>query len=190
MPDRGSLMGNRGCLHGKDGEIRRHHSGNRWIYCRLEFKGRKREIMQPGQYTELFFLDEATALAAGHRPCAECMRERFDEFREIWSDANGWSSRVTAAVLNEELQKERVDEDGFKVTFRTPLSDLPDGTMVSISGVAEPHLIWKDQLHPWSAGGYGTGVQLKHSERVEVLTPKSTVRALAAGFSPHVAIDG
>ena len=80
-PVRGAWFGNRGCLHDDEGQIRRFHSGRRWIYCRLEFKGRQRELLQPGRYTELFFLDEATAFAAGHRPCAECLRDRFNEFR-------------------------------------------------------------------------------------------------------------
>ena len=85
-PARGAWFGNRGCLHDDEGQIRRFHSGRRWIYCRLEFKGRRRELLQPGRYTELFFLDEVTAFAAGHRPCAECLRERFNEFRAHWPD--------------------------------------------------------------------------------------------------------
>ena len=90
---RGSLMGNRGVLHDADQQIRKSHALKRWIICQLEFKGRRRQIMQPGQYTELFFLDEATALAAGHRPCAECQRERFNEFRTAWT-AGGTDSET------------------------------------------------------------------------------------------------
>src|SRR3954465_3835639 len=80
-PQRGTLMGNRGRLHDEEGRIRRPWQLERWIVCLLEFKGRKRQVMTPGHYTELFFLDEATALAAGHRPCAECRRVAFDAFR-------------------------------------------------------------------------------------------------------------
>src|SRR4051794_26424644 len=83
-PERGTLMGNRGVLHDADARIVRRWQGKRWIACVLEFKGRWRPVMAPGRYTELFFLDEATALAAGHRPCAECRRRRFDEFRDTW----------------------------------------------------------------------------------------------------------
>src|SRR5499427_5932894 len=83
-PDRGLFMGNRGCLHDAQGNIRRAWQLERWIVCLLEFKGRKRRVMTQGHYTELFFLDEATAFAAGHRPCAECRRERFVRFLEIW----------------------------------------------------------------------------------------------------------
>src|SRR5687768_4377928 len=83
-PARGTFMGNRGRLHDGEGRIVRPHVGIRWIICRLSFKGRRRQLMTPGAYTELFFLDEATALSAGHRPCAECMRDRFLAFREAW----------------------------------------------------------------------------------------------------------
>src|SRR4051812_47447827 len=85
---RGTLMGNRGCLHDAHGHIRRAYVTKRWIICLLDFKGVRRTVMTPGRWTELFFLDEATALAAGHRPCAYCQRARFTLFREIWAAAN------------------------------------------------------------------------------------------------------
>ena len=87
-PARGTLMGNRGCLHDNQGHIIRPYQLKRWIIYQLEFKGRRRQIMTPGKYTELFFLDEATALAAGHRPCVECSRPRFTEFVAAWAEAN------------------------------------------------------------------------------------------------------
>src|ERR687885_1053495 len=85
---RGTLMGNRGRLHDAQRQIVRDWQVRRWIACRLQFRGRHREVMTPGRYTELFFLDEATALADGHRPCAECQRGRYRLFREIWAAAN------------------------------------------------------------------------------------------------------
>ena len=88
VPERGTLMGNRGVIHADDGSHRREWQVRRWIACRLEFKGRRRPVRQPRRWTELFFLDEATALAAGHRPCAECRRERYDEFRAAWIEIN------------------------------------------------------------------------------------------------------
>jgi len=99
VPERGLVYGNRGCLHDSYGNIRRHHNGRRWIACRLSFRGRHRSsLLQPGRYTELFFLDEATALAAGHRPCAECRRVDFDRFVQLWSarheQAAAWSSQT------------------------------------------------------------------------------------------------
>jgi hypothetical protein len=85
-PARGLVYGNCGCLHDERGRIRRRYAGKRWIACRLEFRGRARgPLLRPGRYTELFFLDEATALAAGHRPCALCRREDYDRLVGIWS---------------------------------------------------------------------------------------------------------
>ena len=85
---RGTYMGNRGVLHNGKRELTRQFKTKAWIICLLEFKGRKRELMTPGRYTELFFLDEVTAFAAGHRPCAECRRKRYNEFRDAWQAAN------------------------------------------------------------------------------------------------------
>jgi methylphosphotriester-DNA--protein-cysteine methyltransferase len=126
-------MGNRGCLHDEHGSIRRFHSGKRWIFCRLEFKNRKRELMQPGLYTELFFLDEATAFAAGHRPCAECMRDRFGEFRDRWAVANAEASgtAVSAAAIDRVLHDERIGPGRSKVTFRATVGELPDGALLA-----------------------------------------------------------
>ena len=104
-PARGTLMGNRGCLHDDHAQIRRPFQGQRWIICLLEFKGRKRSIMTPGQYTELFFLDEATALAAGHRPCAECQRDRFNLFREIWGQGRPGHHRPGSAGCHSHRQR-------------------------------------------------------------------------------------
>jgi hypothetical protein len=120
-PARGTLTGNRGCLHDEHGRIRRRYQGERWIICVLEFKGRRRPLMTPGRYTELFFLDEATALAAGHRPCAECQRDRFNLFRDTWAKANpevartartAWlarTARLAATALDRCLHLERTE---------------------------------------------------------------------------------
>jgi hypothetical protein len=186
VPDRGTLMGNRGSLHDAQGEIKRFHRGKRWIFCRLEFKGRKRELMQPGRYTELFFLDEATAFAAGHRPCMECMRERAVEFRDAWTAANpglsDGSGRVTA--IDGALQRERIDPAGGKVTFAAALGDLPDGTIVLAPGADGPELVDAGRLRPWTPGGYGPARRAQPSTTVEVLTPRSVVSTFAAGFEP------
>ena len=176
-PARGTLFGNRGVLHADDGSIVRRHALRRWIYCRLEFKGRKRELLQPGRYTELFFLDEATALAAGHRPCAECMRGRFNEFRAAWS-----ADPVAATELDAALHAERLTPDGAQATWRSPLGDLPDGAMVAIDRT--PHLVRAGALRPWSFSGYGPAAPLDPGREAEVLTPRSTARAIAAGFRP------
>src|SRR5262245_59079626 len=116
-PERGTLMGNRGVLHDDQGRIVRRWQGKRWIACVLEFRGRKRTVMTPGRYTELFFLDEATALAAGHRPCAECQRERFNAFRDAWRRGNGVAMPPTAPEIDGRLHAERLGPGGSKRTW-------------------------------------------------------------------------
>jgi len=181
-PARGAWFGNRGCLHGAAGEIRRHHQGRRWIYCRLEFKGRRRELLQPGRYTELFFLDEATAFAAGHRPCAECLRERLNEFRARWPEG-----RVRAPELDAALHEARIDADGAKVTFRAPLGELPGGVIVLDPRTGASSLYRDGRLSPWSFAGYGGATEADATTQVEVLTPRPTVQAFASGFEPRTA---
>jgi hypothetical protein len=177
-PARGTLFGNRGVLHAPDGTIaRRQSSEKRWIYCRLEFKGRRRRLLQPGRYTELFFLDEATALAAGHRPCAECMRARFNEFRAAWG-----APALRAGDLDAALHAERLTPAGGQATWRSRLGALPDGTMVAIAGT--PRLWREGYLRRWSSSGYGPPEPADPADEVTVLTPRSTTRALASGFTP------
>jgi hypothetical protein len=192
-PARGTLMGNRGCLHDEHGRIRRFHSGKRWIFCRLEFKGRKRELMQPGRYTELFFLDEATAFAAGHRPCAECMRDRFNRFRDAWEAANPSEPQPTlsATAIDEALHAERIGLHREKVTFRAKAGELPNGVLVipvDRNGAEPvPRLIWQGAAWRWDLAGYADAASFEPDAPVDVLTPRPTVRTFAAGFRPHVA---
>ncbi len=188
-PARGRLMGNRGCLHDAAGQIRRPFQLKRWIICVLEFKGRRRAVMTPGQYTELFFLDEATALAAGHRPCAECQRERFNVFRAIWAKANpalAGSPRPAAPRLDEALHRERLTPAGRQQTHPARLNELPDGTFVALAEAAGAALVWQGQLWPWSPFGYNGPALPLSSATVTVLTPPSIVRTLAAGYRPGV----
>src|SRR5919201_7096583 len=133
-PARGTLMGNRGCLHDATRRIRRPFAVKRWIICLLEFKGRHRKVMTPGQYTELFFLDEATALAAGHRPCAECQRARYTLFRRHWAAANGRRQPPSADEMDSVLHTERLDARRRKRTYTEMLSRLPVGVMVAEPG--------------------------------------------------------
>src|SRR5882757_7681187 len=130
-PERGLVYGNRGCLHDASGQIRRRYSTKRWIACRLQFRGRRRTpLLAPGLYTGLFFLDEATALAAGHRPCAECQRGRFELFRMDWATANpdeAGSDKPLAPVMDVVLHKERLGVGKLEGL----LDDLPDGTFVT-----------------------------------------------------------
>jgi hypothetical protein len=182
---RGNLMGNRGCLHDDRQRIRRPFVGKRWILCLLEFKGRRRRVMAPGRYTELFFLDEATGLAAGHRPCAECQRQRFGLFRDAWAAANpalAGSPAPSADVIDAALHAERLGPRGEKQSCRGRLSTLPFGAMVLLEEDERPFLVLKEALAPWSPAGYGPAVAKPAEARVGVLTPRSVVRALAWGY--------
>jgi hypothetical protein len=172
-PARGLVYGNRGCLHDDAGRIRRPFAVKRWIACRLEFRDRRRtSLMQPGRYTELFFLDEATAFAAGHRPCAECRREDYVRFQELWRGAAG------ADAIDERLHAERVD--GRKRRLHDePMSGLPDGAFVLADGA--PKLVLGRELLRWAPGGYTTR-ERRHAGRATVITPPSLVAVLAAGW--------
>jgi hypothetical protein len=191
-PARGTLMGNRGCLHDAHKQIVRSSQVRRWISCVLDFKGRRREIMQPGHYTELFFLDEATALAAGHRPCAECQRQRFNDFRRHWAAANpdlaGSAAPVVdiidAALHRERLGDQRRQRDKVKRTYAERLDILPDGTFVVLAGGDTAYLVRGAVLYPWSFAGYGRPIARPLGDTVVILTPRSIVRALAHGYQP------
>src|SRR3954469_24152235 len=130
-PARGLVYGNRGCLHDAEGRIRRRYNGKRWIACRLEFRGwRGKALMQAGRFTELFFLDEATAFAAGHRPCALCRREDYNRFLGIWTTL--YPRRASSAdEIDAQLQDERVDPvTRAQSRHSAKLADLPDGAFV------------------------------------------------------------
>lgn len=183
--ERGHLMGNRGCLHDDQQQIRRMFVGKRWILCQLAFRDRRLPIMAPGRYTQLFFLDEATALAAGHRPCAECLRPRFEQFRRMWASANPTiSAGVTplAPALDEALHRERISATGEKVVERAALAELPIGSIVVLDGSTQPYLVLEQSLRPWSPAGYGPALTRPATISVGVLTPRSVVRTLALGY--------
>ncbi len=189
-PERGTLMGNRGVLHDAEGRIRRPWQVRRWLICRLEFKSRRRTIMAPDRYTELFFLDEATGLAAGHRPCFECRRHRFLAFRAAWAAAIAPADRpeaIRASTIDDCLHAERLGEARSKRTFTANIDRLPDGVLVVLSGPGRPaYLIWADELLVWSPGGYVGRQPRPVGEVVAVLTPESTVRAIRQGYAPEV----
>ena len=180
VPERGMFMGNRGVLHDEERRIVRFSQGRRWICCLTEFTGRRRPLMVPGRYTELFFLDEATALAAGHRPCVECRRADAMRFRASWTDANGHDPGITFAEIDAWLAEERLGAPGVMRRWRAESAVLPDGAMVAIDGDA--FLVEAGRLRPWSMAGYGPACAAP--EEVEVLTPRSIVAAIAAGYAP------
>jgi hypothetical protein len=184
-PARGTLMGNRGgCLHDTAQRIVRPFVSRRWIACLLEFKGRRRTVMTPGRYTELFFLDEATAFAAGHRPCAECQRTRYDLFRQHWAAANPdltAAARPSADDMDRVLHAERLGTGGANRTYRDRLSHLPAGVMVA-DDERSAFLVHERGLLRWTPGGYAGWESRGEGVEVSVLTPRSIVRAIAGGF--------
>jgi hypothetical protein len=184
-PERGTFMGNRGLLHDTQGRIRRTWRLERWLICLLEFRGRRRTVMTPGQYTELFFLDEATALAAGHRPCAECLRDRFNAFSKAWAEGNpGSTGRITATAVDRQLHLEHLAPDDTKRCFEADLVSLPDGVFVQ-NGVwgESAWLVQGSWLLAWSPGGYTKRKRRPKRERVSVLTPRSSVETIRQGTS-------
>ena len=176
-PARGTLMGNRG---GRIHDPATRELGNRrwasraWIACVLEFKERHRPVMGEG-YTELFFLDEVTALAAGHRPCYECRRQDAKAFAVAWAAAHGLPSPPRAGVMDVVLHAER------RADRETAASDLPDGAMVTDSST--PFAMRSGRLMPWNPDGYGEPVPATQS--MELLTPPAIVKVLASGYRPR-----
>jgi len=190
VPERGTYFGNRGVLHDEAGRIKRSWQVKRWIVCLLDFKGRRRTVMAPDRYTGLFFLDEATAFAAGHRPCSECRRARYLAFRDAWAAGNpgaGPAAKIRAAMIDEQLHSERLGPDRSKRTVPADLDDLPDGVFVTLDGRDQPpYLIRKDMLLAWSPGGYLDRTPRPEGTRVMALTPISTIRAIRAGYRPEI----
>jgi hypothetical protein len=188
--DRGGLMGNRGILHDDRKQLGTARWRTKaWISCVLEWKGQRRAVMSPGRYTELFFLDEATSCAAGHRPCAQCRRRDYNRFVAAWRQAAaiGEGTPVTASVIDTRLHAERVaSRTRGKITFTAPLDDLPDGTMVILPDAPlQALLVLGDALLPWSPQGYGAPVG-KPFGTAAVLTPSSMVGSFRAGYRPQL----
>lgn len=187
-PSRGLFMGNRGILHDgtkRLGRARWRHT--HWIVCVLAFRGRRRAVMQPHRYTELFFLDEAVALAAGHRPCAECRRDRFRAFLASWAEAAGHGGTLpNAAGFDAMLHTARIDHRSRRqATWRARLGDLPDGTFICLEdGDDMPRLVQGDALYRWTPAGYRDRSRRPQAPLVTVLTPRPSVAALAGGYRP------
>jgi hypothetical protein len=187
-PARGLLMGNRGILHDDHGNIGsaqwRHKS---WIVCALSFKNYKAAINPPGHYTQLFFCDEATAFAAGHRPCAECRRPDYRRYIEAWQAAYSRESPPRAGEMDALLHQARLGPNRQQVRVRRCINELPDGTVVVLPEESDAAwLIWKGDLHRWSHGGYTERRPAVGQDDVFALTPEPTIRVLSAGYVPVV----
>lgn len=184
---RGSFMGNRGVIHNGQQQITHAFKHKAWITCALEFKGRKRTVMTPGRWTELFFLDEATAFAAGHRPCFECRKEDAKKFKACWIQGNpsyNFSMTTSIKEIDEVIHRERIDSEKNKVTHQQIAADLAEGTFVVIN--TEPHLFSQGRLHRWTPFGYDNTTAVPEGSMLTVLTPYSIVNAFRAGYTPQI----
>jgi len=193
-PARGTVMGNRGCLHGQGTTILSQYQVTRWIICKLDFNSRMKHPTPPGEYTSLFFLDEATALAAGHWPCYECNREKARSFAEHWMAANplrGRPERPVNDLIDEQLHRERITETYYqrhrrKHVYLDNIDALPDGTFIALGPELSPFLVLGAHVLPWRPNGCGAAAECPTGERVVILTPPSTVRALAHSYVPDL----
>jgi hypothetical protein len=188
-PARGQWMGNRGVIHNDKKEILRPFKLKAWITCKLEFKNWKRQVMTPNRYTELFFLDEATAFGAGHRPCFECRRDDYNLFKSYWLKGNpeyGFNEKTSIQKIDEILHKERISSAKTKVTFEDETNNIPDGSFVLFDNDA--FLILNGLMYLWSPFGYEKGVDVPQIPKLTVLTPRSIVNTFKAGYLPQMAI--
>jgi hypothetical protein len=182
VPARGTMMGNRGGrMHDPAARtLNRRYASKRWICCVCEFRGRQRHMM--GQhYTELFFLDEVTAFAAGHRPCAECRRADFLRFTQAWREAFGITSRRIADEIDGVIHEERcVSGKGGVTISRDCAAGLPDGAMISAGEAA--YAVRGGAFLPWSFGGYGAPSPIRGD--LKLLTPRSIAKIFETGYAP------
>mgnify|MGYP001547855577 CR=1 FL=1 len=184
---RGRFTGNRGIIHDPETRtlLNRRWSSKAWITCVCEFRGRKRKVMSRRSWTELFFLDEATSFAAGHRPCFYCRRDEATAFRDAWAEGNGMA-KPYATDMDARLHSERLDGRVKRLhPLPSPILELPDGTMVAVGDAS--YLVAKGGVWRWSFAGYSrtpsdiTGAML--------LTPPSIVNALRAGYRAQIGLD-
>ena len=176
---RGRWMGNRGCLHDDRRRIVRHHAGKRWIICETDFRGRHMEQWRPGQYTVLYFHDEAVALAAGHRPCYQC---RYRSYQAFFAAIG---SRERADDLDARLHVERWDGRGHPL-HRMPWAAVPAGAFVVVDGV--PSLVTDDAAVPWTTAGYDASSARARPRAGDatLVTPPLICQALTGGYVPQV----
>jgi hypothetical protein len=192
---RGLFMGNRGRLHDENRTLRRPFtSEQRWLICKTIFKDRHRTPMTPGQYTELFFLDEATALAAGNRPCAECRHADYVRFKEFWRATNrrsrgrhrGGSTPIGAEQIDSKLQQERRNADGSKRQFPASCDDLPNGVFVTLATGPDAYLVWLKNSFIGRRPASTLTVSSPGVPSLRCSPPRSTLRVIAAGYEPVV----
>jgi hypothetical protein len=190
ISQRGMFTGNRGIIHDPATKtlLKRRWTTKAWLICSCEFKSRRRAVMAGRSWTELFFLDEAVALAAGHRPCFHCRREAVERFRGAWAAAKG-GPRPSAEAMNTILHHERLERARKRIhPIPGSLAELPDGAMVAAAGAA--FMLRSGLAYRWTNDGYAPPERLHHADGL--LTPPSTLMVLGAGYRPalHPSING
>ena len=190
VPDRGMFTGNRGCLVDDDRRLVRHHMSNLWITCLTEYRGWRFPLDAPHRWTPLFFLDEAVALAAGHRPCAECRRADYLAYKEAVAAGPDGLDRPWASTLNRRLAAERlrrgsgIHRGSDRLTWRADVADLPDGAVVIDDATAK--LVLGNTLLAFSFAGWHDPTPHPTRGQIDVLTPPTSVLALRLGYRPRL----
>lgn len=186
-------MGNRGCIHNEAGEITKPFSTISWVTCLLNPRNDRAKSAEhcTQLYTPLFFLDEATALAAGHRPCARCRQKEFHNFKTLWLQANphyllGPQPFITQ--IDRIIHGQRIDHSGQKITYHDKIGNLPIGTFITLNDNHNLYyLVWEDGLFEWSPEGYKHLIPCPFEHTiVRILTPRSIVNTLTEGYTPIV----
>jgi hypothetical protein len=182
ISQRGLFMGNRGIIHDPATKtlLKKRWATKAWLVCVLDYNGRRRDVMGGRSWTELFFLDEATALAAGHRPCFFCRRKDAEAFRTAWARAKGGDAPL-APEMDAVLHAERLDRGHKRLhPIPGPVDELPDGTVISAGGAA--YTVVRTRVFRWTEHGYEAARQIPRADGL--LTPPSTVLAMRAGYRP------
>jgi len=183
------FTGNRGCLVGDDGEVVRHHRGQLWITCLTEYRGWRVALARPGRWTPIFFLDDAVALAAGHRPCGLCRRDRYQAYRDAVSRSQGPGRALDAHDLNRRLASERlrlgrgIDRASDRILWTEQIDRLPSGTVI-VDRDRRPKLLLDDRQLVFTFSGWAGPTPRPRTIQVQVLTPPTSVAALANGYVP------
>ncbi|MDF2730953.1 MAG: hypothetical protein K0T01_2742 [Acidimicrobiia bacterium] len=191
VPERGLFTGNRGCLIDDRGNLARHHRGPLWIICLLEYRGWRHPLEWAGTWTPLFFLDDADALAAGHRPCGLCRRQGYVKYRDAVTRAAGSSTSLSAGDMNRRLGRERLhrgrglDRAADRMLWTESIDRLPVGTVI-VDGDRVTRLVMEDRLPRFTFGGWTEPIPRPRGGQVDVLTPPTSVAALANGYSPFL----
>jgi len=190
VPERGQFTGNRGCLVDDRGGLVRHHRGPLWITCLLEYQGWRHPLERSGTWTPLFFLDDAVALAAGHRPCGLCRRQAYLDYRDAVTRADGSDDPLTAGDLNRRLALERLqrgrglDRANDRMLWTERVDRLPDGAVIVNEDRQVPWLVLEDRLLRFTFAGWAGPRSRPRTGRVDVLTPPTSVAAMANGYIP------